>query len=106
MRYIVWALRLIIFVVVLLFALKNTNLVDVRFYGDYVVTGVPLIVVMLVAFVAGIVFALLAIVPATVRRRRELKKTQREVQRLQASLAMRDAQGHPDTEPAVPLSPL
>ncbi|MAK54476.1 MAG: hypothetical protein CML17_01265 [Pusillimonas sp.] len=105
MRYIVWALRLIIFVVVLLFALKNTNPVDVGFYGSHVVTGVPLIVVMLVAFIAGIAFALLAVVPATLRRRRELKKTQREVHRLQASLATRDVNGH-ETEPAVPLSPL
>jgi putative membrane protein len=106
MRYIVWALRLIIFVVVLLFALKNTNPVEVGFYGDHVVSGVPLIVVMLVAFVVGIAFALLAVVPATLRRRRELKKTQREVQRLQDSLATREVQGHPDPEPAVPLAPL
>ncbi|HBT34358.1 MAG TPA: DUF1049 domain-containing protein [Pusillimonas sp.] len=106
MRYIVWALRLIIFVVVLLFALKNTRPVDVGFYGDYVASGIPLIVVMLVAFVAGIAFALLAIVPASLRRRRELKKTQREVQRLQDNLATREVQGREDIEPVVPLAPL
>lgn len=105
MRYIVWALRLIIFVVVLLFALKNTNPVDVRFYGDYVVSGVPLIIVMLVAFFAGILLALLAIVPATLRRKRELRKAHREVRRLQDSLATREVQG-PSGEPAVPLAPL
>ena len=47
MRYIVWAVRLVVFVVVLLFALKNTGPVDVNFYADHTVSGVPLIVVML-----------------------------------------------------------
>jgi uncharacterized integral membrane protein len=42
MRYIVWALRLIVFLAVLLFALKNTDPVGVTFYGDWAVQGVPL----------------------------------------------------------------
>ena len=53
MRYLLWILRLIIFVVVLMFALKNTAPVDVKFFADQVITGVPLIVVMLAVFVLG-----------------------------------------------------
>lgn len=83
MRYLVWALRLLVFVLVLLFALKNTDPVDVRFYADHVIAGVPLIVVMLAAFVVGIVFTLLAVFPASWRRRRELRKLRRDMQRLQ-----------------------
>ena len=64
MRYLVWALRLLVFVAVLMFALKNTNPVEVRFYADYVVQDVPLIVVMLVVFVLGALFGLLLTVPA------------------------------------------
>ncbi|WP_050866750.1 lipopolysaccharide assembly protein LapA domain-containing protein, partial [Bordetella pertussis] len=71
MRYLVWALRLLVFVAVLMFALKNTNPVAVTFYADYVVHDVPLIVVMLVVFVVGALFGLLLTVPAAMRRRRE-----------------------------------
>ena len=53
-----------------MFALKNTNPVEVRFYADYVVQDVPLIVVMLVVFVLGALFGLLLTVPAAMRRRR------------------------------------
>src|SRR5690606_11220373 len=59
MRYLVWILRLVVFVVVLMFALKNTGPVDVRFFADHVVAGVPLIVVMLVVFVLGAIFGFL-----------------------------------------------
>ena len=108
MRYLVWFLRLLIFVLVLLFALKNTRPVDVSFYADHVITGVPLIVVMLVVFVAGVIFGLLMSVPSIMRRRREVKKLKRDLARMQ------DALRHPgvaSTEPAapgtvVPLSPL
>ena len=47
MRYLIWILRLAVFIVILLFALKNTDPVNVRFFADNVITGVPLIVVML-----------------------------------------------------------
>ena len=57
MRYLVWALRLIVFVVVLMFALKNTAPVAVAFFGVYEIASVPLIVVMLTTFVLGAVFA-------------------------------------------------
>lgn len=107
MRYLVWILRLLVFVLVLLFALKNTDPVDVRFYADHIIAGVPLIVVMLAAFVAGVLFALLAVLPAGLRRRREIRKLRREVQRLQEpdSQSAAAAQGiAPET--IAPLAPL
>ena len=107
MRYLVWAVRLVVFVVVLLFALKNTGPVDVNFYADHTVTNVPLIVVMLVAFVAGIAFALLAIVPAALRRRREIRRLEREMARLKSDAAPTSGSSSgvsPDA--VVPLSPL
>ena len=108
MRYLVWFLRLLIFVLVLLFALKNTGPVDVGFYADHVLAGVPLIVVMLAAFVVGVLFGLLMSVPSVMRRRREVKKLKRDLAHVQ------DALRHPgaaSTEPAAPgavapLSPL
>lgn len=83
MRYLVWILRLVVFIVVLMFALKNTGPVDVNFFADHVITGVPLIVVMLSVFVLGIVFGLLIAVPSIMRRRREAARLRRELTRLE-----------------------
>ena len=105
MRYVVWALRLLVFVAVLLFALKNTQPVVVNFFADHVVQDVPLIVVMLVVFVLGTVFGLLLTVPASLRRRREVARLRREVERLQAEVG-----GIADTplpaETIAPMSPM
>lgn len=107
MRYLVWAVRLVVFVVVLLFAINNTQLVDVHFYGNHQVAGVYLIVVMLASFVLGVVFALLAIVPAMLRRRREIRRLERDVTRLkEATEARSGASSATPADAVVPLSPL
>ncbi len=105
MRYLVWALRLIVFVVVLMFALKNTDPVTIAFFGDLSIANIPLIVVMLTTFVLGAVFGLLLTVPASIRRRREVSRLRKELDRIQAVL-------HPEgaaplaPDAVVPLSPL
>src|SRR3546814_4927486 len=83
MRYLVWIRRLVVFVVVLMFALKNTGPVDVSFFADHVVTGVPLIVVMLAVFVLGVIFGLLIAAPSVMRRRREAARLRRELAKLE-----------------------
>lgn len=107
MRYLVWVLRLLVFVLILLFALKNTGPVDVNFYADHVATNVPLIVVMLVVFVLGVLFGLLLAVPSVMRGRREAKRLKRDLARLQ------DKVDHPPVstdavapETVAPLAPL
>ncbi len=87
MRYFVWILRLAVFVVVLLFALKNTDRVTVRFFVDTLTTDIPLIVVMLACFVAGTIFGLVLTVPASLRRRREAAALRRDLERLRAEQA-------------------
>lgn len=108
MRYLVWALRLLVFVVVLLFALKNTDRVTVYFFANSFISEVPLIVVMLGCFVAGTVFGLLLTIPAVLRRRREMTALRRENDRLKAEAALhaepRDVQPSPDV--VFPMSPL
>ena len=107
MRYLVWILRLVVFIVVLMFALKNTGPVDVNFFADHVVTGVPLIVVMLAVFVLGVVFGLLVAAPSILRRRREASKLRREVARLEDKLKNPNVPGEalaPET--VAPLAPL
>lgn len=107
MRYLVWILRLAIFIVVLLFALKNTAPVDVGFFADRVFQGVPLIVVMLVAFVLGVVFGLLVAATAILRKRREAARLRRELARAQDELR-RPSTSAPAIIPETiaPLAPL
>lgn len=108
MRYLVWALRLLVFVVVLLFALKNTDRVTVYLFADRLISEVPLIVVMLGCFVAGTVFGLLLTVPAVFRRRREMAALRRELDRVKAAAVVpgeeRDLPPSPDV--VFPMSPL
>lgn len=108
MRYLVWILRLVIFVVVLLFALKNTAPVDVRFFADHVISGVPLIVVMLAVFILGAVFGLLIMAPAMMRRRREAARLRRELTRLEEKYRQPAAPREPAVAPetVAPLAPL
>jgi len=108
MRYLVWILRLVVFVVVLLFALKNTQPVDVSFFAEHVIAGVPLIVVMLAAFILGALFGLLITAPAVMRRRREAARLRRDLTRLQEKhrqpAAPQEAAVAPET--VTPLAPL
>lgn len=107
MRYLIWLLRLVIFIIVLLFALKNTAPVDVGFFADHVIQQIPLIVVMLVAFVLGAVFGLLLAVSAVLRRRREINRLRRELSRAQDALAHpQPGSGPLIPETVVPLAPL
>lgn len=107
MRYLVWILRLAVFLVVLLFALKNTTPVDVGFFADQVLHQVPLIVVMLSAFVLGLFAGLLLAAMALLRRRRELNRLRRELRRLHDAQAHEQDTGGPLVpETAAPLAPL
>jgi len=106
MRYLVWLVRLLVFVLILLFALNNTTPVDVRFYGEYLLGGVPLVIVMLGAFVAGMFFSLLLLTGGMLRRRREMRQLQRALTRMEGA-AQRDNTA-PDVEaaPSLAVNPL
>lgn len=107
MRYLVWILRLVVFVVVLMFALKNTGPVDVNFFAGHVATGVPLIIVMLVVFILGVVFGFLVVMPAIVRKRREAARLRRDIARLEEQLRLpRNPTEMSTAETATPLAPL
>lgn len=106
MRYLVWILRLAIFVLVLMFALKNTQPVSVTFFTNHVLPDVPLIVVMLAVFVLGTVFGVLLTVPAAMRRRREIARLRRENERLQALAEGQSQTVNLPPEAVAPMSPL
>ena len=110
MRYFIWILRLAVFVVVLLFALKNTDRVTVRFFVDTLTTDIPLIVVMLGCFVAGALFGLLLTVPASLRRRRELAALRRDLERARTEAAAlapaAPTPARPSADVVLPMHPL
>ncbi len=78
MRVLAWALRIILFLALFLFALKNTDAVSLRLYFDQVWQA-PLILVLLVFFAAGAVVGVLATLATVFRQRREIARLQREL---------------------------
>jgi lipopolysaccharide assembly protein A len=79
MRVLSWILRIILFLALFLFALKNTDTVSLRLYFDQVWQA-PLILVLLVFFAAGAAMGVLATLATVFRQRRQIAQLQRELQ--------------------------
>ena len=90
MRAIAWILRIILFLALFLFALKNTESVSLRLYFDRVWQA-PLILVLLVFFAAGAAMGVLATLATVFRQRREIARLQRELR----SRPAKDSPGPP-----------
>jgi uncharacterized integral membrane protein len=90
MQPLVWILRFIIVVLLVWFAVKNGQ--EVELFG---LPGqswkAPLVFVLLVVFVAGIVIGLLAWIPTVVRQRREIGKLRRDAAQMAAMPAPPDS---------------
>lgn len=102
MRYVVWTLRLLIFVAVLLFAYQNVTPVDVLFYGGARLTDVPLVVVLLVTFVLGAIFGAILMIPGRWRRWREAGRLRKDLSRADARdrKSVREAAKQAKVDPA------
>lgn len=72
MKAIAWLIRLLFFLIVLWFALKNTTPVPVRLTETMVWNDVPLIVVMLLCLVIGALAGAAALAPRLFRLRRQM----------------------------------
>ena len=68
----------LLFVLLLLFAIKNADPVALHFYFDQHWQA-PLIVVVLAAFAAGALFGLLACLPPLIRQRRDILGLKKEI---------------------------
>ena len=73
MRAITWAFRLVIFLFLLAFAVKNTEPVTLRFFFQ-LEWKAPLVALLLVFFAAGAVLGLAAMLGAWLRQRREIQR--------------------------------
>ena len=78
LRYLTWFLRLFLFLVLLLFALKNTTPVRLHFFFD---TGwdAPLVVLLLGFFAAGSALGVFACLGGLIRQRRQIGSLKREL---------------------------
>jgi uncharacterized integral membrane protein len=76
MQALVWIVRLVIVVILVWFAVKNSQPIDVHGMPGQVWQA-PLVFVLLVVFVAGVVIGLLAWVPTVMRQRREIGRLRR-----------------------------
>jgi len=89
MKVISRIIAVILFIIFFGFALKNTDPVTLHFFLGYEFPG-PLVLMLLIFFVAGIAFGVFAMVPTLFRHRRDLSKhkkdllsKEQEIQKLQ-----------------------
>jgi lipopolysaccharide assembly protein A len=77
-RVLTWAVRLVVFVLLLAFAAKNVEPVTLRFYFELALQA-PLVLVLFAFFAAGALFGLLAPLSALLRQRREISLLKRQL---------------------------
>ena len=86
MRYVLWIIKLLLFLIVLSFAVKNTDPVTVRYYLGGVWQA-PLILVLLIAFCAGAVAGMMTGLGQLFRQRRQIGGLRRELRSKQPQAA-------------------
>jgi|SRR5882672_6553234 len=97
MQILVWIIRFVIIVVLVWFAVKNSQQVDV--YGlPGQVWQAPLVFVLLVVFVAGVAIGLLAWIPTVIRQRREIGRLRKAAAKVAAASIAPGAAEPPGTD--------
>ena len=79
MRYLIWLLRAVLFVLLLGFAVKNDQPVVLKYFFGYEWQA-SLVVILLVFFTVGVLIGVLAMLGNIFRQRRELAALRRELQ--------------------------
>jgi putative membrane protein len=80
MTALTWAIRLIIFSLLLLFALRNTDPVTLQFLPGHA-WDAPLVIVLLAFFAGGALLGVLSLAGVFFRQRREIGRLKREAAR-------------------------
>lgn len=84
MRLISWLVKFVIFVVLLGFALGNTEPVRMGFFGNQAVAvTAPLVVFLLMFFLLGLLLGFATFMPRLFRQRRLVARLKRDLDRLQ-----------------------
>lgn len=98
MRIVIWAIRLLLFIVLLAFAAKNTDPVVLKFYFDTALE-VPLVFLLFGFFAAGVVIGIAAVLGTVLRQRREILRLRRESRQRESAVRA-------DVEPAPGVPPI
>jgi lipopolysaccharide assembly protein A len=77
MRFVTWAVRLVVFLLLVAFAAKNVEPVALRFYFGMVLEA-PLVAVLFAFFAAGALFGILALLGTVLKQRREISLLRRK----------------------------
>ncbi|MBI4123837.1 MAG: hypothetical protein A3G28_08310 [Betaproteobacteria bacterium RIFCSPLOWO2_12_FULL_68_19] len=85
MRLLTWALRLLVFLLLVAFAAKNVEPVTLRFYFDLALQA-PLVAVLFGFFAAGALFGILALLGTVLRQRREISLLRKKTPMEEATL--------------------
>ncbi len=80
MVYLKWLSRIVLFLLLLGFSVRNLEPVTLNFFLGYQ-WHEPLVVVLLAFTLMGVLLGLLAIVPMFVRQRRDLARLRREIRK-------------------------
>lgn len=78
MRYFDWALRIVLFIVLLGFAVKNDQPITLRYFFGYEWQS-SLVVVLLLFFSAGAIVGVLAMLANVLQQRREIARLRRDI---------------------------
>ena len=71
MRIVRWTIRALVFLLLVAFAAKNTELVTLRFFFDLALQT-PLVLALFAFFALGALFGILALLGTVMRQRREI----------------------------------
>jgi uncharacterized integral membrane protein len=99
MRVLVWFIRLVLFILLFGFAVKNDHRVDLHFFLENK-WHFPLVFIILVAFAVGALMGVTATVTSLLRQRHEIFRLRRQLARAErdAEQALEDA-SRPPPEP-------
>lgn len=86
MRYLGWVLKGVLFILLLGFAVKNSDVVTLTYYLGYQWQA-PLVLIILMFFVVGAMVGVAACMGYLFRQRRELARLRKDVQARQIALS-------------------
>ena len=105
MRVLTWLFRLALFLVMMGFALSNTDTATLRFFGiPQFEWRAPLVLLLLVFFAAGALLGVLAAMPMVLRQRRIAARLRREIAAMPPPSATPDPAAGPDASRALARS--
>jgi uncharacterized integral membrane protein len=76
MKLVAWIIRIVLFALLFVLALRNTADASLQLFFD-VVWRAPLILILLAAFALGVIAALAAVAPGLMRQRMEVSRLRR-----------------------------